>query len=92
MSRAEKDQLSQWVARDLGTAVPGIEGRPDVCGGEPWIIRIRIPVWALEQTRHLGGSKADLLRIDPTLRTEDLVNAWIFVRAHRDKIEENEAA
>jgi uncharacterized protein (DUF433 family) len=87
MSRAEKAQLLQWVARDLGDAVPGIESRPDVCGGEPCIIRTRIPVWVLEQTRRLGGSEADLLRGYPALRAEDLVNAWTFVRAHRDEIE-----
>jgi uncharacterized protein (DUF433 family) len=87
LSKAEKAQLLQWVARDLGDVSPGIEGRPGVCGGEPCIVRTRIPVWVLEQARRLGTSEADLLRSYPTLRAEDLVNAWTYVRAHRDEIE-----
>ena len=96
MTRAEKAQLLQWVVRDLGDAFPGIESTPDVCGGAPCIVRTRIPVWVLEQYRRLGASEADLLRSYPTLRAEDLVNAWAYVRSHRDEIEqqirENEAA
>ena len=96
MSRAEKAQLLQWVARDLGDALPGIEIIPGVCGGEPCIVRTRIPVWVLEQSRRLGTSEAELLRCYPTLRAEDLANAWAFVRSHREQIEqqiqENEAS
>ncbi len=95
MSRAEKAQLLQWAARDLGDAFPGIENRPGVCGGEPCIVRTRIPVWVLEQARRLGTSEAELLRAYPTLRAEDLANAWGYVRSHGDEItrqiEENEA-
>ena len=47
MSRAEKAQLLQWVVRDLGDAFPGIDSTPDVLGGEPRIVRTRIPVWLL---------------------------------------------
>ena len=96
MSRAEKAQVLQWVARDIGDAFPGIESRPDVCGGESCIVRTRIPVWVLEQARRLGTGEAELLQSFPTLRAEDLANAWSFVRAHREEIEkqiaENEAA
>ncbi len=87
LSRAEKAQLLQWVARELADASPGIESTPGVCGGEPRIVRTRIPVWILEQARRLGTSEADLLRSYPTLRAEDLVNAWGYVRNHRDEIE-----
>ena len=84
-----------WTARDLGDAFPGIESRPGVCGGEPCIVRTRIPVWVLEQARRLGTSEAELLRSYPTLRAQDLANAWAFVRSHRDEItrqiEANEA-
>jgi uncharacterized protein (DUF433 family) len=86
LSRAEKAQVLQWAARDLGDAFPGIESRPGVCGGEPCIVRTRIPVWVLEQARRVGTSEADLLRVYPTLRAEDLANAWAFVRSHRDEI------
>lgn len=96
MTRGEKGRLLQIVARDLGDAFPGIDSNPLICGGEPCIIRTRIPVWVLEQARRLGVSEADLLRSYPTLRAEDLANAWAYVRAHRIEIEqqirENEAA
>ena len=87
MTRAEKAQLLQWVVRDLGDAFPGIESTLGVCGGAPCIVRTRIPVWVLEQYRQLGASEADLLRSYPTLRAEDLVNAWAYVRSHKDEIE-----
>jgi len=96
MSRAEKASLLQWVTRDLGDAFPGIESRPDVAGGEACIVRTRIPVWLLVQARKLGTSEADLLRAYPTLRAEDLANAWGYYRSHRKEIEtqirENESA
>jgi uncharacterized protein (DUF433 family) len=96
MARAEKAQVLQWVVRDLGDAFPGIDSSPNVRGGEPCIVRTRIPVWVLVQARYLGISEADLLRSYPTLRAEDLSNAWAYSRAHHDEIEqqirENEAA
>ena len=96
MTRAEKAQVLQWVARDVGDALPGIESIPGVCGGEPCIVRTRIPVWILEQARRQGVSEADLLHAYPTLRAEDLTNAWAYVRSHRQEIEneirENEDA
>lgn len=39
MTRAEKAQVLQWVARDLGDAFPGIESTPAVRGGEARIVR-----------------------------------------------------
>ena len=96
MTRAEKSQVLQWVVQDLGDSFPGVESSPDVCGGEPRIVRTRIPVWLLVQARRLGTSEAELLRAYPTLRAEDLANAWAYYRAHRDEIgqqiQENEAA
>ena len=96
MTRDEKAQLLQLVVRDLGHAFPGIESIPGVCGGVPCIVRTRIPVWVLEQYRQQGASEAELLRAYPTLRAEDLANAWAYVDTHQDKIarqiQENEAA
>ena len=96
LSRAEKAQLLQWIVHDLGDAFPGIESDPLVSGGEPRIVRTRIPVWVLVQARNLGMSEADILHSYPTLRAEDLANAWAFYRSHRDEIDgqirDNEAA
>jgi uncharacterized protein (DUF433 family) len=96
LTRAEKAQVLQWVARDLGDAFPGIESTPGVSGGEACIVRTRVPVWVLVQARQLGLSESDLLRSYPTLRAEDLANAWAYARLHRDEIEkqirENETA
>ena len=96
LSRAEKAHVLQLVVRDLGDAFPGIDSAPEVCGGDPCIVRTRIPVWALEQMRRLGADDAEILSCYPSLRAEDLTNAWAYVRAHRDEIErqirENEDA
>lgn len=96
LSPDEKAALLQAVARDVRAQTPGIESNSAVCGGEACVIRTRIPVWVLEQSRRLGASEAEILRSYPTLRAEDLVNAWNYVEAHRDEIErqilENEEA
>ena len=95
MNRAEKAQLLQRIVQDLGDAFPGIESSPQVCSGEPCIVRTRIPVWVLVRARNLGISEADILRSYPTLRAEDLANAWAYYRIHRQEIDnqirENEA-
>lgn len=96
MTAAEKAQLLQWIARDLADSYPGIETTPGVIGGDPCIVRTRIPVWLLVQARKIGTNESELLRSYPTLTAEDLTNAWAFYRAHRDEIErqivEHEAA
>jgi uncharacterized protein (DUF433 family) len=96
MTRGEKAQLLQLVVRDLGDAFPGIESTPGVAGGEPCIVRTRIPIWLLEQARRLGTSEAELLQAFPVLRAEDLANAWAYARSHSNEIDqqigENEAA
>ena len=96
LSSAEKSQLLKRIVSELTDWTPGIESRPDVCGGEPCIVRTRIPVWLLEQARRLGTSESELLSSYPTLRAEDLANAWSYVQAHTTEIDrqihENEAA
>jgi uncharacterized protein (DUF433 family) len=84
---AEKAQLIESVARDLAVGIPGIETNPRVCGGEPCILRTRIPVWMLEQARRLGTTEAELLSAYPTLRAIDLVNAWSYVDSHVEEID-----
>ena len=60
---------------------------PDVCGGEPCIVRTRIPVWLLVRARGLGIKEAEILASYPTLRAEDLASAWAYHRTHRDEID-----
>ena len=89
MNRAEKADLLRHLISELGEdLVPGVETRPGVAGGVACIVRTRIPVWLLEQARRLGTSDADLLNAYPTLRHEDLQNAWAYVHKHRDEIEQ----
>ncbi len=87
LAPAEKAILLQSVASEMTDVFPGIESTPGVSGGDPCIVRTRIPVWVLEQSRRLGMSEIDLLRNYPTLRAQDLANAWSYVLAHRDEID-----
>ncbi len=87
MNRSEKAQVLQWVVSDLGDSFPGIDCRPEVCGGDPCVVRTRIPVWTLVQARRLGASEADLLKAYPVLNAEDLAEAWAYCRTHREAIE-----
>ena len=96
LSRGEKAQLLKWVVQELGDDFPGIASRPDVSGGEPCIVRTRIPLWILEQARREGMAEEALLHAYPSLRAEDLVNAWAYVRSHGSEIDaqirDNESA
>jgi len=96
LTPGEKAEVLQLVVRDLGHNYPGIDTSDHVLGGEPCIVRTRIPVWTLVQARRLGSSEADLLRSFPSLAAEDLANAWAYARAHAAEIDqqiaENEAA
>jgi len=87
MTAGEKALVLQRVVRDLGMLAPGIDSDPAVCGGEPCIVRTRIPVWLLVQLRRLGMSEAELLQNYPSLRAEDLTNAWAYARQHREEID-----
>jgi len=86
MTRAEKAQVLQWIVQDLGDTFPGIESHTGVADGAACVVRTRIPVWLLEQARSLGATDANLLQAYPSLRAEDLANAWAYVRTHSDEI------
>ena len=88
LSRAEKARLLQRIVQDLGDSSSGVESTPGVCGGEPCIVRTRLPVWILEQMRQQGVSEADILRSYPALRAQDLAAAWAYVPVHRAEIEQ----
>jgi uncharacterized protein (DUF433 family) len=87
LSPGEKAQLMRWIARDLGGNVPGIDKTPGVCGGEARVVRTRIPIWILEQARRLGVTETALLASYPTLRAEDLGNAWSYARLNAAEID-----
>ena len=95
MNAVEKGQLLLRILKDLGNVPPGIDVSPNVCGGEPCIIRTRIPVWLVARARQLGTSDADILASYPALRAEDLANAYAYYSCHKQEIEdrilENEA-
>ena len=88
MNRAEKAQLLQWVASDLSESFPGITSTPGVCGGEPCIVRTRIPVWVLANYRRLGAPDAEILRSYPSLTRADLEAAWEYAAANPAEIDE----
>lgn len=87
MSPGEKAQVAKWVRDDLDYRFPGIEQTPGVCGGSACIVRTRIPVWLLVEAQQAGASEADLLKSYPSLRAEDLTNAWAYYRANKEEID-----
>lgn len=93
LSPAERTQAMRWLA-DSRRESPGIERVHGVCGGEACLLRTRIPVWVLVHARNLGTDDSDLLSAYPSLRIEDLDNAWAYYEGHREEIdrlvEENE--
>ncbi len=88
MSAGEKAQIVRWVQQDLSAYTPGIEKTPGVCGGSACIIRTRIPVWLLVEARNSGASEAHLLQSFPSLRAEDLMNAWAYNRVNQKEVDE----
>ena len=96
MSLVEKAQLFQKVADSFSTEFPGIEKTPGVCGGVACIIRTRIPVRTLVSYKLMGLSEETLLANYPTLRHQDLSNAWAYYLAYKEEIDleirENEEA
>ncbi len=96
LSLAEKAQVLELLAHELGEEWLGIEKISGVAGGEACIVRTRVPVWTLEGYRRLGWNDERILANYPTLRASDLLNAWAYVREHRQEIERallaNEAA
>ena len=81
----------QWNRPPLG-----IVRDPGVCGGDARLSGTRIPVWLLVQTHRLGLSEIEMLHSFPSLRAENLADAWAYYRAHpaeiEQDIEENERA
>lgn len=96
LTPGEKVRVLQLLTAELTQTWPGVDKTPGVSGGAACVSRTRIPVWTLEGYRRLGWSEARILDNFPTLRAADLANAWNYVAAQPDEIEqelrENEAA
>jgi uncharacterized protein (DUF433 family) len=71
-----------------GLGIRGIERTPGVCGGSACIAGTRIPVWLLEDARRTDFNDAEILESYPSLTKSDLLNAWAYVAAHRQEIED----
>jgi uncharacterized protein (DUF433 family) len=87
LSRAEKAELLQRLAQEVGNTWAGIEKTAGSSGGDACIVRTRIPVWTLENYRRLGWKEVTLLENFPSLRAADLVNAWAYADAHVEEID-----
>jgi uncharacterized protein (DUF433 family) len=88
LDQRDRAAVLELVSQELGGDFPGIERTAGVCGGEPRIVRTRIPVWVLAQARRQGLGDAELLRAYPTLRAEDLALAWAYCDLHADEIDD----
>ena len=58
LSKAEKAEVVERLAQEIGDAWPGIEKTPGVLGGAACVVRTRIAVWVLEGYRRLGWTEA----------------------------------
>ena len=87
LSTREKVHLFQHLAEAVTGAAHGIEHNEGVCGGCAVIANSRIAVWLLIAARKGGMSEAEMLQNWPTLRAQDLVNAWNYYWSHREEIE-----
>lgn len=87
LSKADKARLLKRLKLEVENTFPGVEKTPNVMGGAACIRKTRIPVWLLEQARRQNVSEVDLLRNYPGLTAQDLVNAWDYVAARGQEIE-----
>ena len=87
MSQSEIAQLVQRATRRIAEDFPGIEKTPGVCGGSACIIRTRIPVWSIIEYMQMGVGKEKLLQNFPTLRAQDLANAWAYYDANKEEVD-----
>ncbi len=86
MSMDKKAQLFYQLAKDI-TPLLGVEKTGGVCGGSACIIRTRIPVWTLVSFKKLGISDVSLLTAYPSLRQQDLNNAWAYYEANKPEVD-----
>lgn len=83
----KKAALLYFISKDLNQTFPGVEKTFNVCGGSACIIRTRIPIWTLVSFQKTGVTDAELLICYPTLRQQDLNNAWAYYKANQNEID-----
>jgi uncharacterized protein (DUF433 family) len=83
----KKAELLYFISKGMGETFPGIEKTNGVCGGSACIIRTRIPIWTLVSLKNQGASDAVLLDAYPSLRQQDLNNAWAYYNAQKKEID-----
>jgi uncharacterized protein (DUF433 family) len=95
LSTSEKKALFSLLARELETDTHVVKS-DGILGGKARIDGTRIPVWLLVQYRNLGMSDSELLHSYPSLKPEDLNDAWLYYHHHKleidQQIEESETA
>lgn len=86
----EKWELLGDFIRELpfSSTNAGIEKTPNVIGGDACIVRTRIPVWLLVGFHQEGWTDAQILANYPSLRAQDLVNAWNYYGKNPKEIEQ----
>lgn len=95
LTPAEKAQLLQTVARDLGDAFQGLKANLACAAAMPALCEQGSPWGYLKNS---GDKAQPMLRFCARIPVwaQDLANAWAYVRSHREEIErqirENEEA
>ncbi len=89
LSISKQAELLYFLSKNLGETYPGIEKTPNVCGGSACIIRTRVPVWTLISFKKAKINDIDLLNSYPTLRQQDLLNAWSYYKANKKEIDQD---
>lgn len=79
-------EFGSVVEGDTGEDFPGIDNSRRRLRWRALYHSNQDLVWLLEQARRLGASEYDLLAAYPSLRAEDLANAWAYVRSHASEI------
>lgn len=87
MSNSEIAQLVQIASQKIAVDFPGVEKTTNVCGGSACIIRTRIPIWSIVEYLLMGIEKEKLLLNFPSLRAQDLANAWAYYDANKAEID-----
>jgi uncharacterized protein (DUF433 family) len=89
MTLLQQSKLLYTLSKNLAEVFPGIEKIHNVCGGSACIIRTRIPIWTLVSFKKLGMNDINLLKSYPTLRQQDLNNAWAYYKANKKEINQD---